>query len=161
MCVWRCRGGAPLVRELGVAGGSNLDEAKVFFWLVGWASMGTPQPYISPEPQLRQIIIITKGHLSRFGLPPLCMIITFCSNLQLGWGLKHTCSSHRELSNSVLHFTYTHRGLINSRLLVVVSQIASLTPDLSFCHNLCCRCPNGSCEPIFDMHTLIVFQWYK
>jgi hypothetical protein len=30
----------------------------------------------------------------------------------------------------------------------VESQIANLTPDLSFGHNLCFKCPNGSCEPI-------------
>jgi hypothetical protein len=69
----------------------------------------------------------------------------------LGWGLKQTCSSRRELSNGVPHFTYTHRGWVDSWLLVVGSQTASLTPGLSFCHNLCCICPNGSCEPIFDI----------
>jgi hypothetical protein len=44
---------------------------------------------------------------------------------------------------------------------VVGRQIAILIPGLFFCHNLCCRCPNGSCEPIFDIYTLIAFQWYK
>jgi hypothetical protein len=79
----------------------------------------------------------------------------------IGWGLKQTCSSPWELSNGVLHSTCTHRGRVDSQLLVVGSQIASLTPDPSFCHNLCCRCPNGSCEAIFDMYTLITFQWYE
>jgi hypothetical protein len=36
-----------------------------------------------------------------------------------------------------------------------------LTPDLSFGHNLCFRCPNGSCKPILDIYVLIAFQWYK
>jgi hypothetical protein len=44
---------------------------------------------------------------------------------------------------------------------MVGSQISNLTPSLSFCHNLCCRCPNGSCDHIFDIYTLIAFQWYK
>jgi hypothetical protein len=44
---------------------------------------------------------------------------------------------------------------------MVGSQIVSLTPGLSFCHNLCCRCPNGSCEPIFNIYISIAFQWYK
>jgi hypothetical protein len=44
---------------------------------------------------------------------------------------------------------------------VVESQIASLIFGLSFCHILCYRCPNGPCEPIFDIYTLITFQWYK
>jgi hypothetical protein len=98
---------------------------------------------------------------SQFGLLPLCEIITLCSYLRLGWGQKQTCSSCRELSNGMLHSIYTHRGQVDSRLLVVRSQIANLTPDLSFCHNLCCRCPNGSCKPIFDISTSISFQWYK
>ncbi len=89
--------------------------------------------------------------LSRFGLSPFCKVITFCLDLWLGWGLKKTCSSRRELSNNVSHFTCTHQGWVDSQLLVVGSQTASLTPDLSFCHNLCCKCPNGSCKPIFDI----------
>jgi hypothetical protein len=99
--------------------------------------------------------------LSRFGLMPLCEIITFCSNLRLGWGLKQTCSSCWELSNCVSHSTYMHRGRVDSRLLMVRSQTANLTIGLSFCHNLCYKCPNGSCEPIFDIYTSIGFQCYK
>jgi hypothetical protein len=99
--------------------------------------------------------------LSQFGFPPLCGVITLCSDFQLGWGLKQTCSSRRELSNSVLHSTCTHRGWVDSKLLVVVSQTSSLTPDLSFYHNLCCRCPNGSCEAILDIYTSRTFQRYK
>ncbi len=59
------------------------------------------------------------------------------------------------------HSTCTHWGQVDSRLLMVGSQTANLTPCPSFCHNLCYRCPNGSCKPIFDIYTLIVFQWYK
>ncbi len=99
--------------------------------------------------------------LSQFGLLGLCKFITLCSNLRLGWGLKKTCSSPWELSNSVLHSTHTHRGWVNSRLLVVGSRTTNLIPDPSFCHNLCYRCPNGSCEVIFNIYTSIVFQWFK
>jgi hypothetical protein len=99
--------------------------------------------------------------LFRFGLPGLCEFITICSDLWLGWGLKKTCSSPWDLSNGVSHFTCTHRGRVDSRLLVVESQIASLTHGLSFCHNLCYKCPNGSCEVIFHIHTSIDFQWHK
>ncbi len=28
----------------------------------------------------------------------------------------------------------------------------------SLCHNLCYKCPNGSCEPIFDIYVSITFQ---
>jgi hypothetical protein len=59
------------------------------------------------------------------------------------------------------HSTCTHRGRVNSWLLVVGSQIVNLTFDPFFCHNLCYRCPNGSCESIFDIYTLISFQWYE
>jgi hypothetical protein len=79
----------------------------------------------------------------------------------IGWDLNQTCSSFQELSNGVSHSTCTHRGRVNSRLLVVGSQIASLTLDLSFDHNLCCKCPNGSCKAIFDICTSRPFQLYK
>jgi hypothetical protein len=64
----------------------------------------------------------------------------------------------RNLSNGVSHSTYMHQSWVNSQLFVVGSQIVELIPDLSFCHNLCCRCPNGSCRPIFEIYTLIAFQ---
>jgi hypothetical protein len=49
----------------------------------------------------------------------------------------------------------------DSRLLVVGSQIGNLTSNPSFGHNLCLRCPNGSCEPIVDIYVPKSFQWYK
>jgi hypothetical protein len=74
--------------------------------------------------------------LSRFGLPGLWELITPGSNLGLERGLKQTCSSPQELSNCVSNSICTHRGRVDSRLFVVGSQIASLTVDLSFDHNL-------------------------
>jgi hypothetical protein len=50
---------------------------------------------------------------------------------------------------------------VDSWLSVVGSQTANLILDLSFGHNLCFRCPNGSCEPILDIYVSIAFQWYK
>ncbi len=97
--------------------------------------------------------------LSRFGLSKLWELITSDSNLRLEWGLKQSCSSPQELSNSVSHSTCTHRYRVDSRLLV--SQIASLTPSPSFDHNLCSRCSNGSCEVILDIYTSKPFQRYK
>jgi hypothetical protein len=61
----------------------------------------------------------------------------------------------------VSHSTCTHRGRVDSWLLVVGSQTASLIPDPSFDHNLCCSCPNGSCKAIFDICTSKPFQQYK
>jgi hypothetical protein len=57
--------------------------------------------------------------LSLFGLLGLCEVITLCPYPQLGWGLKQTCSPPPELSNRVLHLTRTHRGWVDSQLLVV------------------------------------------
>ncbi len=99
--------------------------------------------------------------LSQFGLPGLWELITPGSDLGLGWGLKQTCSSPQELSNGVSHSIWTHQNRVDSRLFVVGSQTASLTPDLSFAHNLWCGCPNGSWEAIFDIYTSRPFQRYK
>ncbi len=94
--------------------------------------------------------------LPKFTLLPFCVIIILRSNFQLGWILKKSCNSSLELFNGVLHSTYTHKGRVDSRLFM-----DNLTPGLSFCHNLCCRCPNGSYKLILDIYTSIIFQWYK
>jgi hypothetical protein len=99
--------------------------------------------------------------MSWFGPPRLWELTTPGSDLRLGWGLKQTCSSPQELSNSVSHSICAHRGRVDSWLFVVGSQTASSTPSLSFEHNLCCRCSNGSCDAIFDIYTLRPFQHYK
>jgi hypothetical protein len=82
--------------------------------------------------------------LSSFGLLGFCEVIILCSNFGLGWGLKQTCNFPWELSNDVSHSTCTHRGRVDSWVLVVGSQIASLTPDPSFYHNVCSKCPHVS-----------------
>jgi hypothetical protein len=99
--------------------------------------------------------------LSRFGLPGLWQLITPCSDLRSRWGLKQTCNSPRELSNDMSYYTCAHRSRVDSWLLVVGSQTTSLTPGLSFAHNLCCKCPNGPCEAIFDIYASRPFQRYK
>jgi hypothetical protein len=85
--------------------------------------------------------------LSRFRLLGLWAIITLCSDLRLGWGLNQTCSFPQELSKDVSHSTCTHQGWVDSWLLVVGSQIANLTPDPSFCHNLCCDVQMAHARP--------------
>jgi hypothetical protein len=60
----------------------------------------------------------------------------------------------------MLHTTYTQGSWVDSRLFVVMTQTTNLTPGLFLCHNLCCRCPNGSCEPILDIYISIGFWWY-
>ncbi len=61
----------------------------------------------------------------------------------------------------MLHSTYTHQDPVDSRLLVVGSQTASLILGPSFDHNLCCRYLNGSYEAILDIYTSRPFQRYK
>jgi hypothetical protein len=99
--------------------------------------------------------------LSRVGLSGLWELISLGSNLQLEWGLNQSCSSPRELSNA-LSFSFCRRQEeVDSRLLMVRSQTANLTPGPYFAHNLGCRCPNGSCEAILDIDTSRPFHWYK
>ncbi len=83
--------------------------------------------------------------------------ITLRVNLRLRWNLKQSYSLRWELFNSMLHATYTRGNWGESWLLVVRNQIAYLT----FGHNLCFRCPNGSCKPILDIYIPRAFQWYK
>jgi hypothetical protein len=99
--------------------------------------------------------------LSRVGLPGLWTPTTLGSDLRLEWGLNQSCSSPRELSNSPSHSICRCREGVDSRLLVVGSQTASLTPGPSFAHNLNYRCPNGSCEAILNINTSRTFHWYK
>jgi hypothetical protein len=68
---------------------------------------------------------------------------------------------YRELSNNMSHTICTQGNRVDSQLLVIGSQIANLTHDFSFGHNLCFKCSNGSCEPILDIYVSIAFQWYK
>jgi hypothetical protein len=71
------------------------------------------------------------------GLLRLWGPITLCVDLWLGWGLKQSCSPCEELFNGMSHATCTQGNWVDSRLLVVRSQIANLTPGLFWGHNLC------------------------
>jgi hypothetical protein len=86
---------------------------------------------------------------------------TFFVDLRLIWGLKKNCSPCWKLSNGMWHATCTQGNLVDSQLLAVVSQIANVTPNLSFDHNLCFICPNGSCKPISDIYVPRAFQWHR
>ncbi len=108
---------------------------------------GHPNGFLSRDSQRR----VPK--LSRFGLPGLWDFVALRPDLRLGRGLNQTCSPPRELSNAMLHSWSARREEVDSRLLVVGSQIAKLSPGPSFTHNLGCICPNGSCEAILDIYT--------
>jgi hypothetical protein len=62
----------------------------------------------------------------QLGLSQLLRCITSCADLRSQWVWKQSCSPYRELSNDMLHFTCTHQSQVDSRLLVVESQIVKL-----------------------------------
>jgi len=93
----------------------------------------------------------------RLGLLRFWGPITLCVDLQLRWNFKQSCTLHWELPNGMWHA----RKSGESRLLVIGSQIDNLTPNPFFDHNLCFKCPNGSCEPILDIYVSRAFQSYK
>jgi hypothetical protein len=76
-------------------------------------------------------------------------------------GVNQTCSPHRDISNDVSHSQFEGREEVDSRLLVVGSQTASLTPGPSFAHNLGWRCPNDQWEAIFYIYASRSFQWHQ
>jgi len=86
-------------------------------------------------------------------VPRLWELITPDCEVWSQRGLNQTCSPRRDLSNDVSHFQFGGREEVDSWLLVVGSQTASLTPGPSFAHNLGDRCPNGQARP-FSISTL-------
>jgi len=95
------------------------------------------------------------------GVPGLWELITPDCEIGSQRGLNRTCSPRRDLSNDVSHSWFGLREEVDSRLLVVGSQTASLTPGPSFAHNLRDRCPNAQCEVIFDIYSSRPFQWHQ
>jgi len=107
----------------------------------------------TPEMESRNCLEIVPS-----GVPGLWELITPDCEIGSQQGLNQTCSPRRDLSNDVSHSQFELREEVDSRLLEVGSQIASLTPGLSFAHNLGDRCPNAQCEGIFDIHASRTFQ---
>jgi len=95
------------------------------------------------------------------GLLQLWSPITLRADLRSQCGLKQSCSSRRELSKDMWHGPCSLINRVDSRLLVVGSQIGNSTPGPSFGHNLCFRHPNEQCEPILEIYISRAFQWYK
>jgi hypothetical protein len=97
----------------------------------------------------------------KLGIPFFWKPITLCANFWLKWGLKQNYSPHQKFSNDKKHATCTLVNWGDFWLLVVGTQIGSLTPDLCFGHNLCFKYPNGSCKHILDIYVVRNFQRYK
>jgi hypothetical protein len=94
------------------------------------------------------------------GVPGLWELITLDCDVWSQRSLNQTCSPRQDLFNDVSHSQFRGRKELDSRLLVVRSQIASLTPGPSFAHNLGYRCPNDQCEAIFYIYASRTFQWH-
>jgi hypothetical protein len=95
------------------------------------------------------------------GLPELWTAITPDCGVGSRQDLNRSCSPRRDISNAMSHSRIGHREEVDSRLLMVGSQTASLTPGPSLAHNLGCRCPNDQCEAIFDIYVSRTFQWHQ
>ncbi len=97
----------------------------------------------------------------KLGLPQLWKPIMSCEDLRLRWGLKKSYNPCWKFFNNMWNATFAQVNQSDSWLLIVWSQIDTLTLNLSFGHNLCFKSPNGSCELILDIYVSIIFQWYK
>jgi hypothetical protein len=119
--------------------GPNLGEATTFPLNVLYTSLRGPHPngFLSWDSQ------VGVPKFPQFGLLQLWGCITSRVDFRLWWGFKKSCSPCWELSNNMSHIACTQGNRVDSRLLMVGSQIASLIPGLSFDHNLCFKCPNG------------------
>jgi len=95
------------------------------------------------------------------GVPGLWELITPDCEVWLQRGLKQSCSPRWDLFNDISHSQFGGREEVDSRLLVVESQTANLTPGPYFAHNLGCRCPNDQCEGILDIYTSRPFQRHQ
>jgi hypothetical protein len=95
------------------------------------------------------------------GVPGIWELITPDCKVGSRRGLNQSCSPRWVLSNDVLNFQIGCQEEVDSRLLVVGSQIVSLTLGPSFAHNLGCRCSNDQCEAIFYIYASRPFQWHQ
>jgi hypothetical protein len=96
-----------------------------------------------------------------FGVLGLWELITPYCRVGSRRGLNQSCSPRWDFSNDVSHSQIGCWEEVDSRLLVVGSQTANLTPGPSFAHNLSCRCSNGQYEAIFDIYASRTFQWHQ
>ncbi len=94
----------------------------------------------------------------KLGLLRLQSPITLRTNLGSKCGLKKSCNPYRELFNGMSHVVCRQVNQEDSRLSLVGSQTNNLTPNPSFGHNLCFRCPNEQFEPILNIYIPRAFQ---
>jgi hypothetical protein len=133
----------------------NPDLGKAYSILYAWPRDQHPNVILSQD----SLMGVSK--FSQLGFSQLWGPIILHADLWLRWGLKKICSPCWEFSNGMSHATFMQENRGDPRLLVVGSQIANLTFDPSFGHNLCLKYSNESCEPILNIYVSRNFQWYK
>jgi hypothetical protein len=134
--------------------GLNLGEAITFPLIVFFVpdhEANTQMSFCFETPKLKVL------KFPKLGFLQIWRPITTSTSLRLRLGLKQSYSPCRKVSNGMWHATYTQINLGDSRLLVVGSQISSLTLDPSFGHNLCFKYPNGSSKLILNIYVLSAF----
>jgi hypothetical protein len=140
--------------------GSDSGEATTFPHIVFSATLRWGYIQMALFPETPKLESRNYPEIVPVGVPGLWELITPDCIVWSRRGLNQSCSPRRDLSKDISHSQFGGRKEVDSRLLVVGSQIASLTPGPSFAHNLGYRCPNGQCEAIFNIYASRPFQWH-
>jgi len=138
--------------------GSKSGEATTFPHIVFSATLSGGYIQMALFPGTPKLESRTCLETVPVGVPGLWELITPDFRIRSRRGLNQTYSPRRDLSNAMSHFQFGGREEVDSRLLVVGSQTANLTPGPSFAHNLGYRCLNGQCESISDIYASRPFQ---
>jgi len=141
--------------------GPELGEATTFPHIVFSATLHGGYIQMALFPGTLKLESRTCLETVPVGVPGLWELITPDFRVRSWWGLNQSYSPCRDLSNAMSHSQFGGREEVDSRLLVVGSQTANLTPGPSFAHNLGYKCPNGQYEAIFDIYASRPFQWHQ
>jgi hypothetical protein len=140
---------------------SDLGEATTFPFIIFCVLGHGPCNQMSFCPGSPKLGVSKFPKFPNLGFSWLWKPITFFADLWLRWGIKKNYSPCWNIFNDMWHATYMQINQGYSRLLVVMSQIGSLTIGPSFGQNLCFKYPNGSCKPILDIYVSRTFQLCK
>jgi hypothetical protein len=138
--------------------GPDSGEATTFPHIVYSAARDGGYIQMAQIPGTPKLESRNRPEIVPVGVPGLWELITLNSRIRSQQGMNQTCSPCRDLFNAVSHSQIGCQKEVDFRLLVVGSQIASLTPGSSFAHNLGYKCPNDQCEAIFDICASRTFQ---
>ncbi len=138
--------------------GPDLGEATTFSHIVFSAALRRGYIQMALFPGTPKLESRNCPETVPVGVLGLWELITPECRVRSRRGLNQSCNPRRDLSNAMSHSQIGCWEEVDSRLLAVGSQIASLTPGPSFAHNLGCICPKDQCEVIFDIYVSRTFQ---